>query len=111
MPDSLDLLRRAIELEKEFDTGKGSWLVLAQSDYGAALAMSGRFGEADRLLQSTLPLARESAKDDSLESTWNAIGLSQQLQGRWAESERAFREALANSDPANPIRSFAPKPC
>ena len=26
VPDSLDLLRRAIELEKQFDTGKGSWL-------------------------------------------------------------------------------------
>ena len=97
MPDSLDRLRRAVELEKQYDTSKGSWIVLAQSDYGAALAMSGRFEEADRLLQATLPLARESAKDDSLESTWNAIGLTRQLQSQWAESERAFREGLANT--------------
>ncbi len=44
-----------------------------------------------------MPLARESAKDDSLESTWNAIGLTRQLQSQWVESERAFREALAST--------------
>ncbi|MEO8017555.1 MAG: serine/threonine-protein kinase [Pseudomonadota bacterium] len=95
--DSLDLLRHAIELEQQHDVGKGSWIVLAQSDYGAALALSGKFGQADELLHSTLQLARESAKDDSLESTWNAIGLARQLRSQWDESERAFREALANT--------------
>lgn len=95
--DSLDLLRRAIELEKQYDVGKGSWIVLAQSDYGAALALSGQSEQADRLLQATLALARESAKDDSLESTWNAIGLARQLRAQWVESESAFREALAST--------------
>jgi tetratricopeptide (TPR) repeat protein len=76
--DSVDLLRRAIELEKQYDVGKGSWIVLAQSDYGAALALSGNFEQADRELETALALARESAKDDSLESTWNAIGHTRQ---------------------------------
>ena len=97
VPDSLELLRRAVELEQQFDTGKGSWVVLAQSDHAVALALSGRIAEADRLLQSTLPLARESGKEDSLESTWNALGLTRQLQSQWAESERAFREALSHT--------------
>ena len=106
VPDSLNLLRRAIELEKQHDIGKGSWIVLAQSDYGAALALSGHFEEADRLLQATLPLARESGKDDSLESTWNAIGLTRQLQSQWAESEQAFREALANTTNSTTNQKF-----
>jgi len=97
VPESLDRLRRAIKLEQQYDTGKGSWVLLAQSDYGAALALSGRFDEAERLLQVTIPLARESAKQDSLASTWNAIGLTRQLQLQWIESERAFREALAGT--------------
>jgi tetratricopeptide (TPR) repeat protein len=95
--DSLDLLRRAIELEKQHDPGKGSWIVLAQSDYGAALALSGHFEQADRVLEAALALARESAKDDSLESTWNAIGLTRQLRSQWDESDRAFRDALAST--------------
>jgi tetratricopeptide (TPR) repeat protein len=94
VPEALERLREAIELARRYDTGKGSWILLAQSDYGAALALSGRFDEADRLLEATLPLARESAKLDSVPSTWNAIGLSRQSQSQWAESERAFREAL-----------------
>ena len=106
VPDSLDRLSRAVELEKQYDTSKGSWLILAQSDHGAALALSGRFEEADRLLQATLPRARESAKDDSLESTWNAIGLTRQLQSQWAESERAFREALANTASSDSNQKF-----
>jgi len=94
IPEAVDLLRHAVELEKQYDTGKGSWLALAQSDLGAALASSGRFEEADRLLQATLPLAKESSKEGSLASTWNSIGLSRQLQSQWVEAERAFREAL-----------------
>ena len=97
VPASLDLLRHAVELENQYDTGKGTWMVLAQSDYGAALALSGRFDEADRLLQATIPLAKETTKSDSLTSTWNAIGLTRQLQSQWAESERGFREALGNT--------------
>jgi tetratricopeptide (TPR) repeat protein len=98
VPEALERLRHAVELERQYDTGKGSLILLAQSDYGAALALSGRFEEADRLLEATLPLARESAKLDSLPSTWNAIGLSRQLQSQWAESERAFREALGGTN-------------
>jgi tetratricopeptide (TPR) repeat protein len=97
VPEALERLRQAVELERQYDTGKGSWVLLAQSDYGAALALSGRFDEAERLLEATLPLARESAKLDSVPSTWNAIGLSRQLQSQWAESERAFREALGST--------------
>ena len=107
VPESLDLLRRAIELENQFDTGKGSWLVIAQSGYGAALALSGRFDEADRVLQATFPLARESAREDSLALTWNPIGLTRQLQSQWAESERAFREALGNTKDASPNQTAA----
>jgi serine/threonine protein kinase len=97
VPEALERLRQAVELERQYDTGKGSWILLAQSDYGAALALSGRFEEADRLLEATIPLARESAKLDSLPSTWNAIGVSRQLRSQWAESERAFREALGGT--------------
>jgi serine/threonine protein kinase len=104
--DSLDLLRRAIELEKQYDPGKGSWIVLAQSDYGAALALSGRFEQADRLLQETLSRARESAKDDSLETTWNAIGLTRALRSQWAPSERAFRDALASTTSSDNNQKF-----
>ncbi|HEY6123573.1 MAG TPA: protein kinase [Steroidobacteraceae bacterium] len=95
--DSVDLLRRAIELEKQYDVGKGSWIVLAQSDYGAALALSGQLEQADRELETALAFAKESAKEDSLESTWNAIGLARQVRSQWAESEQAFREALAST--------------
>jgi tetratricopeptide (TPR) repeat protein len=49
------------------------------------------------LPQATLSLARESAKDDSLETTWNAIGLTRQLRSQWAPSESAFRTALAST--------------
>jgi tetratricopeptide (TPR) repeat protein len=97
VPDSLERLRGAIELEEKYDTGKGSWLVLARSDYGAALALSGRFAEADRLLRETLPLAKETTKEGSLAAAWNAVGLTRQLQSQWVESEKAFREALANT--------------
>jgi serine/threonine-protein kinase len=98
LPEALELLPRAVELGMQHDTGMGSWLWLAQSDYGAALALSGRFGEAERLLQATLPLAREAARKGSLASTLNATGLTRQLQSKWAESESLFREALANTD-------------
>jgi tetratricopeptide (TPR) repeat protein len=98
LPEALELFPRAVEREKQHDTGKGSWIWLAQSDYGAALALNGRFSEADRLLLATLPLARESAMKGSLASTLNAVGLTRQLQSQWAESEPLFREALANTD-------------
>jgi eukaryotic-like serine/threonine-protein kinase len=110
LPEALELLRQATELGKQYDTGKGSWQLLAQADYGAALALSGRLDEADRLLQQTLPLARESAKEGSVVATLNAIGLTRQLQGRWIESEQAFREALAktsSSDSNQKLRSDA----
>jgi tetratricopeptide (TPR) repeat protein len=110
LPEAVELLRQAVELGSKYDTGKGSWQLLAQGDYGAALALSGRLDEADRLLQQTLPLARESAKEGSLVVALNAIGLTRQLQGRWAESEQAFREALAKtsvSDTNQKLRSDA----
>jgi serine/threonine-protein kinase len=106
IPEAIDLLRHAVELEKQYDTGKGSWLALAQSDLGAALASSGRFEEADRLLQATLPLAKESSREGSLASTWNSIGLSRQLQSRWVEGERAFREALAATREADSNQQY-----
>jgi eukaryotic-like serine/threonine-protein kinase len=101
LPESLELLRQATELGQQYDTGKGSWRLLAQGDYGAALALSGRLDEADRLLQRTLPLARESAKEGSLVVALNAIGLTRELQGRWIESEQSFREALAKTSPSD----------
>jgi serine/threonine-protein kinase len=106
LSDSLDLLRHAIDLEAKYDTGKGSWIVLAQSDYGAALALTGQFEQADRVLETALALAKESAKDDSFETTWNAIGLARQLRSQWAESEAAFREALANTASSSSNQKF-----
>jgi len=94
VPEALEMFPRAIEFTKEHDTGKRSWLAIVQSEYGAALALSGKFDEADRLLQSTAPLARESAATGSLASNLNAIGLSRQLQSQWAGSEQVYRESL-----------------
>jgi serine/threonine protein kinase len=101
LPQALELLREAVEREKQHDTGKGTWRFLAQSDYGSALALSGNFGQADRVLSEALPLARNAVMEGSLASTLNAIGLTRQLQLQWAESERAFREALEKTDKAD----------
>jgi len=97
-PEALEMLSRAVETARRLDTTKRSWLAMAQSDYGAALALSGRFDEAGRVLQANLPLAQESPVKGSLASTWNAIGLTRQLRSQWAESESAFHEALKSTD-------------
>jgi serine/threonine protein kinase len=110
VPDALESLRAAIALEKEHDRGKGSWLPMAQSDYGIALALSGRMSEARSVLSENLSLAKTSAATGALPSAWNAIGLSQQLQFQWAESEHSFRKALehtADSDPNQRFRTDA----
>jgi len=98
VPEALELFPEAIELTRLHDTGKRSWLSLVQADYGAALALSGRLDEADRLLQATLPLARNSPVKSSLPAALIAIGFTRQLRAQWAESEIAFREALENTD-------------
>jgi tetratricopeptide (TPR) repeat protein len=97
-PEALKLLSDAVETARRLDTTGRSWTAMAQSDYGTALALSGRFDEADRLLQETLPIARKSALEGTLASTWNAIGLTRQLQLQWAGSEPAFHEALKSTD-------------
>jgi serine/threonine-protein kinase len=102
VPEALDLSRRAIELEKQYDTGKGTWLLIAQSSYGYALALSGRFAEADRVLQAGLPLIREGNNNDR-SLVWNPVGLNRQLQSQWGESEQAFRIALGDDEASRPI--------
>ncbi|HLA71668.1 MAG TPA: protein kinase [Steroidobacteraceae bacterium] len=98
---SLEPLRKAIELEKKYDTGKGSWLTLAQSDYGIALALAGRLTEAKRVLQENLPVAASSAARAALPAAENALGFLEQLQLRWAESEILFRQADAHTSAAD----------
>jgi tetratricopeptide (TPR) repeat protein len=106
VPDALETLRAAIVLEKEHDTGKGSWLPLAQGDYGIALALSGRMSEAKAALDENLPVAQASAAVGALSSAWNAIGLFQQLQFQWADSEDSFRRALEHSTETAPVPRF-----
>ena len=106
VPETIEALRRAIALEKEHDKGKGSWLPLAQSDYGIALALSGRMSEAKAVLDENLPLAEASAATGALPSAWNAIGQLQQLQFRWADSEISFRKALEHTTESVPVQKF-----
>jgi eukaryotic-like serine/threonine-protein kinase len=105
-PEALETLRAAIVLEKKHDTGKGSWLPLAQCDYGIALALSGRMAEANVVLDENLTLAKASAAVGALSSAWNAIGFVQQLDFEWADSEASFREALEHSNETLPISKF-----
>ena len=67
VPDALETLRAAVALEKQFDTGKGSWLPLAQCDYGVALAFSGRIAEAKALAR------REPAAGERQRGTRSAV--------------------------------------
>ncbi len=97
VPEALRLLEQAIEQEKQYDTGKGSWLLIAQSSYGSALALSGRFAEADRTLQAAIPLVREGSNDGRA-LAWNPVGLAHLLQSRWRESEAAYRKALGTEE-------------
>jgi serine/threonine-protein kinase len=109
-PDAVDQLREAVELGKKFDTVRGSWLPIAQAEYAQALARVGRFAEAERVLNEVLPVAKESKTQGDLASTYNSIGLVHQFQFRWAESERAFRQALeltSSSGMAQKVRSEA----
>ncbi|MES1263252.1 MAG: tetratricopeptide repeat protein, partial [Peristeroidobacter soli] len=105
--ESLEVLQRAIAMEKEHDKGKGSWLPLAQSDYGIALALSGRMSDAKVVLDECMIAASGSAeKSGALPSAWHAIGLLQQLQFEWAKSEVSFRKALEHSPEIVPIPKY-----
>jgi serine/threonine-protein kinase len=106
VPESLEVLRRAIALEKEHDKGKGSWLPLAQSDYGIALALSGRMSEAKAVLDESLIVAQTSAATGALATVCNAFGLLQQLRFEWAKSEISFRKALEHSGEIVPVPKF-----
>jgi tetratricopeptide (TPR) repeat protein len=106
VPDALETLRAAIVLEKQHDKGKGSWLPMAQCDYGIALALSGRMAEAKAVLDENLPVAQASAAVGALSSAWNAIGYVQQLELEWAESETSFRKALEHSTKTAPVPKF-----
>ena len=106
VPEALETLRAAIDLEKQHDKSKGSWLPLAQSDYGIALALSGRIPEANSVLQANLPIAKNSAATGALSTQWNAIGLLQQLQFQWADSEKSFRQSLEHSTETAPVPKF-----
>jgi serine/threonine-protein kinase len=105
-PDALETLRAAIVLEKQHDKGKGSWLPMAQCDYGIALALSGRMAEAKAVLDENLTVAKASAAVGALSSAWNAIGFVQQLDLEWADSEASFRQALEHSTENLPISKF-----
>jgi tetratricopeptide (TPR) repeat protein len=104
--DAVAQLRRAVELGEQFDKGKGTFLFLATADYGVALALSGHFDEAERVLTATLPLAKENAAPANLAAVMNAIGLHKQLQFLWAESERAFRQALEHTSSSEANQRF-----
>jgi tetratricopeptide (TPR) repeat protein len=93
-------------LEKQHDKGKGSWLPMAQCDYGIALALSGRMAEAKAVLDENLTVAKASAAVGALSSAWNAIGFVQQLELEWADSEASFRQALEHSTETPPISKF-----
>jgi serine/threonine protein kinase/tetratricopeptide (TPR) repeat protein len=106
VPEAQETLRAAIALEKEHDKGKGSWLPMAQCDYGIALALSGRMSDAKALLEENLTVAKASAATGALSSAWNAIGFVQQLQFQWADSEVSFRHALEHSTETAPVPKF-----
>ena len=106
VPESLEVLRRAIALEKEYDKGKGSWLPMALSDYGIALALSGRMSEAKAVLDESLAVAKASSATGALPTAWNALGQLQQLQSEWAKSEISFRKALEHSAEIVPVPKF-----
>ncbi len=107
---SIEPLRRAIELGREHDTGKGTWMFLAQGDYASALALTGRFAEAEKVLSEAVPAAKASGMPGNTSVMLDALGLTRQLQSRWAESERAYREALehtSKTDLSQLVRSEA----
>jgi eukaryotic-like serine/threonine-protein kinase len=106
VPESLEVLRRAIALEKQHDKSKISWLPLAQSDYGIALALSGRMADAKAVLDESLIVAQASSATGALPSVWNAFGQLQQLQFEWTKSEISFRNALEHSTEIAPIPKF-----
>jgi serine/threonine-protein kinase len=110
VPDALEQLRRAVELGEQVDTGKGTFVFLAKGDYGVALALSGRFDEARRMLNAAVPLAKANATPANLASLMNAIGLTNQLQSNFTESEVAYRQALeqtSSTDPSQLLRAQA----
>jgi serine/threonine protein kinase len=106
VPEALAQLSRAVKLGEEFDTGKGTFVLLAKADYGAALAIAGRFEEAARVLNAAMPLAKENPTTSNLASVMNALGLMKQLQFRWAESEAAFRTALEHTSSSDANQKF-----
>ena len=106
VPEVLEVLQRAIVLEKEYDKGKGSWLPMAQSDYGIALALSGRMSDAKTVLDECLTVAQASSATGALPSAWNALGQLQQLQFEWAKSEVSFGKALEHAAEIVPIPKF-----
>jgi tetratricopeptide (TPR) repeat protein len=106
VPDAVAQLRHAVELGEQFDKGKGTFLFLAKADYGVALALSGNFDEAGRLLTATVPVAKENATPANLASLMNAIGLKKQLQFQWAESESDFRQAIEYTSSSEANQKF-----
>jgi tetratricopeptide (TPR) repeat protein len=94
VPAALEQLRQAVESGKKYDTGRGSWLPVAQAEYAHALARSGNLGEADRVLAEALPFAKESKTQSDLAMTYNAFGLVKQYRNQWSESEQAYRQAM-----------------
>jgi tetratricopeptide (TPR) repeat protein len=86
-------LRKAIEAEKKYDLGKGSWLPGAQGMYALTLLSLGRIAEAQSLLRDNALLVGES-KEAITMSHWSAVGQAQGMIGQWTESEQAYRRLL-----------------
>jgi tetratricopeptide (TPR) repeat protein len=90
-------LRKAIVTEKAYDTGKGSWLPLAQADYATTLLLLGRIDEAESVLQQNSPIVAAARRANTLPH-WNAVGLAKRMAGQWNESEQAYRQVLERAN-------------
>jgi serine/threonine-protein kinase len=86
-------LRKAVEAEKKYDTGKGSWLPVAQAMYALTLMNLGRVAEAQLVLRDNSLLVGDS-KEAITMPHWNAVGQAEGMVGQWAKSEQAYRQLL-----------------
>ncbi|HTE39770.1 MAG TPA: serine/threonine-protein kinase, partial [Steroidobacteraceae bacterium] len=85
--------RRAVEAEKKYDTGKGSWLPVAQATHATALLYLGRVVEAQTLLKDNAALVGDS-KDGTTMPHWAAVGQAHGMVGEWEKSEQGYRTLL-----------------
>jgi tetratricopeptide (TPR) repeat protein len=92
-PQAEEILRKAVAAEKKYDTGKGSWLPVAQANYALTLLGLGRIAEAQAMLRDNSPLVGDS-KEAITMPHWSAMGQAEGMVGQWVESEEAYRRLL-----------------